>query len=86
MSNDNRIIELLADRVKGQHELVEGQRELVQGQDKLVQRVERLEQSQMKTNMVLQEHTLAISKLADKLEVTIDLVRRVSKLEGAVFH
>jgi len=90
MDNDPRIVELLTDMAKGIDQLVAAQATTNERLDHLEQsintRLERLERQQAKTNMILQDHTLAIVKLADKIEQIPEVLNRVAKLEAAVFH
>jgi uncharacterized protein (DUF3084 family) len=100
MSNDDRIVELLTGLVrKVDHldahvtqldvhvaELGANQRETNERLERVEQRLERLERLQERTNLILQDHTLAIMKLADKIEEFSDVGKRLSRLEEAVFH
>ena len=79
MSDDPRIIELLA-------ELVKTTSEMKVTQEQMLVRLDRLETAQNKTNVLLQQHTLSDLRLADKLESVLNIDHRVSRLEDAVFH
>lgn len=78
MKNEERIIELLA--------------EMVKGQDRLVDNVEHLvnEVTQMKTEIQKQglqtaENSRAILKLAEEIRLVAEHEKRIAKLELAVF-
>ncbi len=70
MTPDDRIIELLTDSLKTQ--------------EQMLARLERVEAAQRETNLILQEHSQAILRLADKIEG--ETIHRIVRLEDAVFH
>jgi hypothetical protein len=93
MSNDDLIVELLIELVqKVDHismnvaRLNEQVAQLSVNQIGTNERLDRLDRSQTKTNVISQDHTLAIVKLADKIEEFSDVGKRLSRLEEAVFH
>jgi hypothetical protein len=95
MSNDDRIVELLVELVQKVDQLTMQQKvdqltmqvaQLSANQIETNKRLDRLERQQAKTNVLLQEHSLSILKLADKMDVFVDHSKRISRLEEAVFH
>lgn len=78
MKNEDKIVELLA--------------EMVKGQDKLIDEVSQMktEVSQMKTEIFKQglqtsENSRAIFKLADEIRLVAEHEKRIAKLEVTVF-
>jgi len=78
MKNQDKIIELLA-------EMVHNQDITNQKLDNLEKRVGKTEKELAKTNAQLAEHSRAILKLADKLELVVDHEKRISLLERTVY-
>ena len=78
MKNEDKIIELLA-------EMVHNQDITNQKLDNLEKRVGKTEKELAKTNAQLAEHSRAILKLADKLELVVDHEKRTSLLEWTVY-
>ena len=78
MKNEDKIVELLAEMVKGQdltnHELKD-----------LGKRMTALEKAMAKNNIQIAENSRAILTLADKIEVVVDHEKRLGKLERKVF-
>jgi hypothetical protein len=79
MMDDKRVPELLA-------EILTTQNEMLKTQNAMLGRLESVEKQQMKTNVLLGEHTRAIMKLAEKIEQIPEVLNRIAKLEAAVFH
>jgi hypothetical protein len=78
MKNEDRIVELLAEMVKGQDKLIEEVSEL------------KSEISQVKTEIFKQglqtaENSRAILKLADEIRLVAEHEKRIAKLEITVF-
>jgi hypothetical protein len=71
MKNENRIIELLA--------------EVVKGQDRLTAGVSELKNESIKHNLQIAENSRAVLKLADEIRLVAEHEKRISKLELAVF-
>jgi hypothetical protein len=71
MKNENRIIELLA--------------EVVKGQDRLTAEVSELKNESIKHNLQIAENSRAVLKLADEIRLVAEHEKRISKLELAVF-
>ena len=71
MKGEDRIIELLA--------------EMVQKQDQMIQWMERHETQQKKTNVELADLRLSVMQLADQLRTVADHERRIDALERSVF-
>ena len=78
MKNENRIVELLA-------EMVHKQDEMVKNQSNTNERLERLETQMIKLNVQTSENTRAVIKLADKIEDFGEHEKRIQKLEKVVF-
>ena len=71
MRNESRIIELLA--------------EMVKGQDRLTAEVSELKNESIKHNLQIAENSRAVLKLADEIRLVAEHEKRISKLELAVF-
>jgi hypothetical protein len=71
MKNENRIIELLA--------------EVVKGQDRLTAGVSELKNESIKHNLQIAENSRAVLKLTDEIRLVAEHEKRISKLELAVF-
>lgn len=71
MENDKRLIELFA--------------EMLQKQDQMVEELRNVKSEMIKLNLQTSENTRAVLKLADKIDTIGNLENRVSKLEKAVF-
>jgi len=71
MKNDDKIVELLT--------------EMVKGQDKLVDEVSQMKVELIKQGMQTAENSRAILKLADELRLIAEHEKRISKLELTVF-
>ncbi len=78
MKNEERIIELLVEMVKGQ-DLTN------QKLETLDNRVGKLEKQMSKNSAQIAENTRAILKLANQIELVIDHEKRIGKLERSVF-
>ena len=78
MKNEDKIVELLAEMVFKQDQMVE--------EIKLVKNeVGGVKTEIIKLNLQTAENTRAILKLADKVDSIADLENRVTKIEKAVF-
>jgi hypothetical protein len=71
MKNESRIIELLAEMVKGQY--------------RLTAEVSELKNESIKHNLQIAENSRAVLKLADEIRLVAEHEKRISKLELAVF-
>ncbi len=71
MKNESKIIELLA--------------EMVKGQDRLTAEVSELKNESIKHNLQIAENSRAVLKLADEIRLVAEHEKRISKLELAVF-
>ena len=71
MKDESRIIELLA--------------EMVKGQDRLTAEVSELKNESIKHNLQIAENSRAVLKLADEIRLVAEHEKRISKLELAVF-
>jgi cytochrome c556 len=85
MKNEGRIVELLAEMVKGQDKLIE---EVSQVKTEVSQM--KTEVSQMKTEIFKHgiqtaENSRAIFKLADEIRLVAEHEKRIAKLEVTVF-
>ena len=70
MKNEDRIIELLA--------------EMVKGQDQLTDEVSKMKGEIIKLNLNTSENSRAILKLADEIRLVAEHERRIVKLESIV--
>ena len=70
MKNEDKVVELLA--------------EMIQKQDQIVEELKGVKTEIVKLNLQ-SENTRAIFKLADKVDQTTDLENRISKLEKTVY-
>ena len=86
MSNDDRIVDLLVELVQKVDQLGVQVGQLAANQLETNKRLEYLERRQAKTNVILQDHSLALMKLADKMDEFVDHSKRLLRLEEAVFH
>jgi CRISPR/Cas system-associated endonuclease Cas3-HD len=71
MKNEEKIVELLA--------------EMVKGQDKLVEEVTQMKVELIKQGLQTAENSRAILKLADEIRLVAEHEKRISKLELTVF-
>jgi hypothetical protein len=71
MKNESRIIELLAEMVKGQY--------------RLTAEVSELKNESIKHNLQIAENSRAVLKLADEIRLVAEHEKQISKLELAVF-
>ena len=71
MKNEDKIVELLS--------------EMVKGQDKLVGEVTEMKRETFKQSIQLSENSRAIIKLADEIRLVAEHEKRISKLELTVF-
>ena len=78
MKNEDRIVELLAEMVKGQDRLT-GEVSLVKGE------VSEIKKEMFKQSLQLSENSRAILKLADEIRLVAEHEKRISKLELTVF-
>ncbi|MEX2234386.1 MAG: hypothetical protein WD824_19630 [Cyclobacteriaceae bacterium] len=92
MKNDDRILELLAESLKGQDRIVAELKGTNERLDRSIERLDRLdikvdkiEGQLIKLNIQTVENTRAIFQLAEKVEMIADLHNRVSKLEKTVY-
>jgi uncharacterized coiled-coil protein SlyX len=92
MKNEEKIIELLAESLKGQDRIVvelkgTNQRldQTVERLDHLEIRMENVEGQLIKLNIQTVENTRAIFKVAEKVDQIGDLHNRVTKLEKTVY-
>ena len=92
MENEGRIAELLTESLIPLDKMVEQQHETnlrlgnVEQKLGLVEsRTEKVENQLIKLNLQTVENTKAIFKLAEKIDTSADLDKRVSKIEKVVF-
>lgn len=99
MENEGKIVELLAESLKGQDRIVDQLKETNhrlnemnqrldgtnQSLDRLETRTEKIEDQLIKLNLQTVENSRAIFKLAEKGDQIADLHNRVSKLEKTVY-
>lgn len=78
MKNQHRVIELLAEMVKGQDKLV---REVTS----LKKEMTSIKEEAVKQALLLAENSRAILKLADEIRLVAEHEKRISRLELAVF-
>lgn len=78
MKIEDRIVELLAEMVKGQDQLIEK----VSGLEK---EMFKMSGEIVKLNLNTSENSRAILKLADEIRMVAEHERRISKLESVVF-
>ena len=71
MKNEDKIVELLS--------------EMVKGQDKLVGEVTEMKKEMFKQSLQLSENSRAVIKLADEIRLVAEHEKRISKLELTVF-
>ncbi len=71
MKNEDRIVELLA--------------EMVKGQDKLIEEVAEMKTEIFKQGLQTAENSRAILKLADEIRLVAEHEKRIAKLEITVF-
>ncbi len=71
MKNEDKIVELLA--------------EMVKGQDRLAGEVSQMKSEIIKQGLQTAENSRAILKLADEIRLVAEHEKRISKLELAVF-
>lgn len=74
MQNEDKIIELLAEQLIRQDQLIQEMREMKGG-------IRDLQEQQAKTNLAIGELRLSVTKLADEIKVVHDLEHRVSAIE-----
>lgn len=92
MKNEEKILELLAESLKGQDRIVarldvmDSRLDNVETKlGNLEKRTDRIEDQMVKLNLRTVENTRAIFKLAEKVEQIADLSNRVTKLEKVVY-
>ncbi len=78
MKNEDRIVELLAEMVKGQDRLT-GEVSLMKGE------LTEMKKEMFKQSLQLSENSRAILKLADEIRLVAEHEKRISKLELTVF-
>lgn len=78
MKNEDKIVELLAEMVKGQDHLI-GE---VSGMKK---QISKLNSEVVKLNLSTSENSRAILKLADEIRLVAEHEKRISKLESIIF-
>ncbi len=78
MKNEDRIVELLTEMVKGQDQLIEK----VSGLEK---EMFKMSGEIVKLNLNTSENSRAILKLADEIRMVAEHEKRISKLESVVF-
>ena len=83
MSDDSRIIELLTDMVMAQAKTTERIDHMEQS---ITKEIDGLKRQQMKTNVLLQSHSLTLEKLGTVLQNYPEVLNRIERLESAVFH
>ena len=71
MKNEDKIVELLA--------------EMVKGQDKLIEEVSEMKTEIFKQGLQTSENSRAILKLADEIRLVAEHENRIAKLEVTVF-
>ncbi|HMR56455.1 MAG TPA: hypothetical protein PLM56_06605 [Cyclobacteriaceae bacterium] len=71
MKNEDKIVELLA--------------EMVKGQDKLIEEVSEMKTEIFKQGLQTSENSRAILKLADEIRLVAEHEKRIAKLEVTVF-
>jgi DNA repair exonuclease SbcCD ATPase subunit len=85
MENEGRIVELLAESLKRQDNIIEQLKESNQKLYVLESKSDRVEEQLIKLNLQTAENTRALIKLSENIDQISDLNNRVSKLEKAVF-
>ncbi len=78
MKNEDRIVEHLAEMVKGQDRLVGEVSQMKEG-------ISNMEKEMYKQSLQLSENSRAILKLADEIRLVAEHAKRISKLELTVF-
>lgn len=92
MQNEERIIELLAESLKRQDQMVEKltamENQLVDSnntQKQMLKRLDNLEKQQAKTNLEVSEIRLSAMRIAEAIEKMANHEDRIKALEKAVF-
>jgi hypothetical protein len=85
MNNDNRIIELLAEMVKGQDKLVGEVTQMKNEITGVKNEITEVKREAIKQGLQLAENSRAILKLADEIKLVAEHEKRISKLELTVF-
>lgn len=91
MENEKRIVELLAESLIKQDQMIDEQKQTNKTLYHLDERVSKVEEQMVylnnqvvKLNLQTAENTRAILTLADRIEKIADLENRVRKLEGII--
>jgi hypothetical protein len=87
MKNENKIVELLAEMVKGQDRLTAEFSEMKSEFSEMKSEFSGMKSESTKHNLQIAENTRAILKLADEIKIRLvaEHEKRISKLELAVF-
>lgn len=86
MKDDNRIVELLADIVVVQKQMLEELRLMNKELQQTNKRLDNLERQQVKTNIAIADLHLSVMQLAEKFESVTQLDKRITRIEDSVFH
>ena len=85
MKSEDKIVELLSEMLIRDDQVVEKLGNMVTSQEKIIVRLDSLEKSQAKTNIEFSEMRLSFMQVADRLDVTAEHERRISRLEYKLF-
>jgi len=85
MKNEERIVELLAEMVKGQDKLIGEVSQLKVEVSLVKDEVSDMKKEMVKQNLQLSENSRSILKLADEIRLVAEHEKRISKLELTVF-
>ena len=84
MKNEDKIVELLADMLKGQDRLTDEVSKIGKGQGRLTVEVTKMKGEIVKLNLNTSENSRATLKLADEIRLVAKHERRIVKLESIV--
>ncbi len=85
MKNEERIVELLAEMVRGQDRLVGEVSQMKQEVRNVKEEIQQMNVEIMKQGLQTAENSRAILKLADEIRLVAEHEKRISKLELTVF-
>ena len=84
MKNEDRIVELLSDMVKGQDRLTDEVSDLKKEVSGVKTEITKMKGEIVKLNLNTSENSRAILKLADEIRLVAEHERRIVKLESIV--
>ena len=84
MKNEDRIVELLSDMVKGQDRLTDEVSDLKKEVSGVKTEITKMKGEIVKLNLNTSENSRAILKLADEIRLVAEHEKRIAKLESIV--